>query len=282
MRFKMDCQLVVGGGIWNERVVITNFTYRHKSGEPLDVYYSIALKRYRAPIVTTSPNPDSVKDRWYKDPRAPIIAPATPLSEQYRDKWGSDGTQLNQVALPVEDPYVSVTHDEGPAVAPAGSRESLISLEYGAPDGVVRAFNTAGMHVYEGQQALEGEEPQIAPRKVPQIPGETFVQVSERLKKIGPNDLDALLALNPWVTDNNYDPKTSHLPIGSGVKFYKENPVNVGGPVVIVTPNIGAPRADPVTGQVTWPRGQVGPVEYPGVPELDPRRNPQIREPYIR
>jgi hypothetical protein len=265
MRFKMNCMLVVGGGIWNERVVITNFNYRHKAGEVDDIYYSISLKRYRAPVVTTSANPESVKDRWYKDPRGTGVQTDTPTPSGTPDS--NVPQDPNPIEIPVEPdppPPAPVTRDEGPAVAPEGTREALITIE----TDVIRPFNVAGMKVYD---YYSGQEQEIAPAgPAPQIPGETFQQAMTRLSKQGPNDVAGGLALNKWVTDNNYNPYTSHLPIGAGVRYYKENPVAVSKPIVITRPNIGAPETRP-DGTVYFPRGE----QVAGYPSNTPITRPR-------
>jgi hypothetical protein len=211
MRFKMDCMLLVGGGIWNDRVVITNFTYRHKAGEVDDIYYTIALKRYRAPIVTTSPAPDSVKDRWPKDPRRPgggIEAPT--------------GSPADGVVTPAEEPsdlLVTVEPDPpAPGQVPpndtvnpgVANRNSLITIETTTVLG----------------------QPAKADQKLPAF-SETFQDVVFRLAKEGPNTLENMLPLNQWVTDNGYNTRTSQLPVGSGVRYYKETPQTAGNPTVL-------------------------------------------------
>jgi hypothetical protein len=256
MRFKMNCMLLVGGGIWNDQVVITNFTYRHKAGEVDDIYYTIALKRYRAPIVTTSPAPDSVKDRWPKDPRrpgggieVPTGSPAdgvvTPAEEPPSDLL---------VTVEPDPPPPAVTRDEGPSVSPG--REVLITIE----ETTIQPFNVAGM---KANDYFEGQEKEIAPGPKPQLPGETFQQAVFRLSKLGPNEMQGMLGLNKWVTDNNYDPYSSHLPIGAGVRYYKETPVATSKPLVITVPNIGPPETRP-DGTVYYPRGTTQVGGYPG------------------
>lgn len=198
MRFKMNCMLIVGGGIWSDQVVITNFNYRHKAGEIFDIYYTISMKRYRAPIVSTSPNPDSIKDRWYKDPRQPgggVEQPAAPAQE------GEPPADPNPALVPVvPEPPNDIVNPGIPG------RNSLITVE----TDTVRPIPTI--------PRLGGPQ---------EFPGETFYMVVERLKGEGPNDMDSMLALNKWVTDNGYDPNTSNLVIGSGVRYYKESPVTI-------------------------------------------------------
>ncbi|HEY1247447.1 MAG TPA: hypothetical protein VGE97_00525 [Nitrososphaera sp.] len=207
MRFKMNCMLIVGGGIWSDQVVITNFNYRHKAGEIDDIYYTISMKRYRAPIVSTSPNPESIKDRWYKDPRQPgggvDVTPPTQEGEPPADP--------NPAEVPVvpEPPNDQVN----PGVP---GRNSLITIE----TDVVRSM--VGIPRFGGSQEF----------------GETFALVVERLRGEGPNDMDSMLALNKWVTDNGYNPSTSNLPVGAGVRYYKETPVT-RSPGTIIEPHEG-------------------------------------------
>lgn len=211
MRFKMDCMLLVGGGLWNDRVVITNFNYRHRAGEIFDIYYTITLKRYRAPIVTTSINPDTIKDRWYKDPRYPGGQTITDAPVQE----GAAPEEDNPNSIPIE-----------PDSPPAGN------LDTDFPPGSLPGRGT--IITIETSQVL-GQ-----PAKTIRDPGgpaakqsETFTQVVARLSKEGPNDMASMLALNQWVSDNNYNPYTTMLPIGSGVRYYKEHPVSAAKPTTI-------------------------------------------------
>jgi hypothetical protein len=93
----------------------------------------------------------------------------------------------------------------------------------------------------------------IGPTGGANVPGETFWEVQTRLALQGPNDMPALLALNQWVTDNNYDVYSTRLRPGEGIRYYKETPVNVA-PKTVIDPQIvdtyGAPD----------PYGQGGPV----------------------
>jgi hypothetical protein len=223
MRFKMNCMLIVGGGIWTDQVVITNFNYRHKAGEIDDIYYTISLKRYRAPVVSTSINPDAVKDTgWPKDPRGtdqpavPIPTPAAPVED-------------NPAAVPVVSDPVATT----PPSDHTGGRDATLTVE----------------------TTLVLEEPLNRQTVIPDIgyvdindpdlpdeykhPGETLAQVRGRVNSKGPNDIQTLLALNQWVTDNNYDPYTSPLKVGSGVRYYQTKPVAAGAPTTI------EPQSDP-------------------------------------
>jgi hypothetical protein len=275
MRYKMDCQLIVGGTIWNERVVITNFTWRAKAGEIGDIYYHIAFKRYRAPVITTVPNPDALWDRWYKDPRSPQNATGgqdnkvPTSSDSLTDPLGTRGTvdpNLNMVPV-VPDPPATVAFDEGPAIA---ERNLLVTIE----------STTVQNSVYRLSRQLSSDEVEIAPPApgtVSRQTGETLREVSERVSQLGPNDLQSLLKINQWVTDNGYDPYTTELPLGAGVRYYKETPVTVSNPLITIRPNIGAPVTDPNTGQTIFPRGEQ--ADFPGVQQS---RDPQIRPAYIR
>lgn len=199
MRFKMNCMLIVGGGIWTDQVVITNFNYRHKAGELFDIYYTISMKRYRAPVVSTSPNPDSTKDRWYKDPRQPgggVEQPGTPTQEPDP----TEDPNPNVVPVVPEPPNDIVN----PGVP---GRNSLITIE----TDVIRPI------------------PYIIGSSTTEFPGETFWEAQMRLSVEGPNDFDSMLALNKWVTDNNYDPHTTRLHPGEQIRYYKESPVDVSG-----------------------------------------------------
>jgi hypothetical protein len=271
MRFKMDCQLVVGGGIWNDRVVITGFTYRHRAGELGDYQYHIAFKRYRAPVVTTAPNPDALWDRWYKDPRNPVgqnTAITDAPTQAGGDETGATPEDPNPNFVPVV-PDPPVPFDQGPASAPG--REMLVTIETGTVQP-----NPRYLRLEEVRR--DSADPEIAP-KVDYNDGETVEDISERFSKEGPNDIAAIMQLNSWIADNGYDPHTSHLKIGSGVRYYKNTPVNAPKPIAIVKPNIGAPLVDPVTGQTRFPRGEQ--ATFPGVPETKPTE-PQIRPPFIR
>jgi hypothetical protein len=202
MRFKMNCMLIVGGGIWNDQIVITNFNYRHKAGEIDDIYYTISCKRYRAPVVSTSPNPDAGKDRWYKDPRRP--------------GGGIDSTDLTpqqEGAPPVQDPSPeAVTVEPDPDVPPpfiGPQRNTTITIE----TDTIKGQPAKGIRDPGGPHAAFSE---------------TFQDAVFRLAKSGPNTMASMLELNQWVTDNNYNPYTSQLPVGSGVKYYKDIPVTAG------------------------------------------------------
>ena len=242
MRFKMDCMLLVGGGIWNDRVVITNFNYRHRAGEIFDIYYTITMKRYRAPIVSTSPNPDSLWDRWYKDPRHPGAPPGSAISP---------GTgNLDQ-----DFPSGSL-----PSPADANPDQVVIDLTPvppGAPDvglatppGVRDALITIETATVQGQPAKDIRQPGGPSAAF----SETFQQVVFRLAKEGPNDMAGLLGLNQWVSDNNYNPYTSMLPIGSGVRYYKETPVSAAKPTTMTT-SIANPEI-PSGSRITGPGGR--------------------------
>jgi hypothetical protein len=90
-------------------------------------------------------------------------------------------------------------------------------------------------------------------------PGETLSQVMGRVNSKGPNDMSTLLALNQWVLDNHYDPYTSPLKVGSGVRYYSEQPVSAAKPTVIdqaVTAVEGAATA--VAGAAAAGTGAVG------------------------
>ncbi len=219
MRFKMDCMLLVGGGIWNDRVVITNFNYRHRAGEIFDIYYTITLKRYRAPIVTTSVNPDASRDRWYKDPRRPGAAEGEGIGPELGapptgnlDQDFPPGSLPDAGANPNQVELVPVPPDTVPDLGlrpPSGTRDGLITIETGK---------------VLGQPAKDIRQPGGPSAAF----SETFTQVVARLSKEGPNDMAGMLALNQWVSDNNYNPYTSQLPVGSGVRYYKESPVGAG------------------------------------------------------
>lgn len=232
MRFKMNCMLIVGGGIWQDQVVITNFNYRHRAGEIFDIYYTISLKRYRAPIVTTSPNPDSTKDRWPKDPRRP-----------------GDGATTAPVETPPEDANpaaVEVVPDPGPAQPPppdhTGGRDSQTSVEVTT----VQEEPLNRQTVIPGIGYVDINDPDLPDEY--KHPGETFMQVTARVSGLGPNDLQSMLALNQWVTDNNYDPYTSPLKVGSGVRYYSSKPATAAKPTVI--------EDQPVVTDGTGPVGQ--------------------------
>ncbi len=79
---------------------------------------------------------------------------------------------------------------------------------------------------------------------------ETFQDAVFRLAKSGPNTMASMLELNQWVTDNNYNPYTSQLPVGSGVKYYKDIPVTAG-PTTTMT--------NTIQGNVLTPDGGVLP-----------------------
>ena len=212
MRFKMNCMLIVGGGIWNDQVVITNFNYRHKAGEVDDIYYTISCKRYRAPVVSTSPNPDAGKDRWYKDPRRP--------------GGGIDPVEVEQPqtgAPPVTDP-----------------NENVVPVEAGTPSPPPNDTINPGTSARSALVTIETDTIKGQPAKGIRDPGgphaafsETFQDAVFRLAKSGPNTMENMLELNQWVTDNNYNPYTSQLPVGSGVRYYKDTPVTAGKPTII-------------------------------------------------
>jgi hypothetical protein len=250
MRFKMNCFLIVGGGIWNDQVVITSFNYRHKAGEPFDIYYSITLKRYRAPVVTTAPNPDALSDRWYKDPRHPGAAATPP------DEATAPVEPANPEAVDVtpDPPPVTVPFDQAPSVSPTG-RESLITKEVDT----IRPTGISGVNI----QGLNIQGLNIEGANIPVEQGETFEQAVGRLSKAGPNTIENMLPINQWVTDNGYNIYTSPLPVGAGVYYFKETPVDgtAQHPLTYVTP----------TDQVYYP-GTMEP--QPTTPGLPSRFNP--------
>jgi hypothetical protein len=243
MRFKMNCMLVVGGGIWNDQVVITNFNYRHKAGEIFDIYYTISMKRYRAPIVTTSPNPDSEKDRWPKDPRKPGATTDSGVAVEI-----PDNTDPNPAEVPVV-PDTPTT----PPTDHTGGRDSLIHIETTLV--VEEPLNL--QHVDPNIGYIDPNDPNLPDEY--RHPGETLSQVMGRVNSKGPNDMSTLLALNQWVLDNHYDPYTSPLKVGSGVRYYSEQPVSAAKPTVIdqaVTAVEGAATA--VAGAAAAGTGAVG------------------------
>lgn len=248
MRFKMNCFLVVGGGIWNDQVVITSFNYRHRAGEPFDIYYSITMKRYRAPVVTTAPNPDALSDRHYNDPRGPAAQGGGPPAATEPDTTGNNPADVPIVPDPTP---VTVPFDQAPSVSPTG-RESLITKEVDTirPTGIV-GVNVQGLNI----QGLN-----IQGANVPVEQGETFEQAVGRLSKEGPNTVLNMLPINQWVVDNNYNIYSSPLPIGAGVWYYKETPVTVSPPLTIVKSDDG----------VVYPQNQPAPVtvwDTPGAPK---------------
>jgi hypothetical protein len=218
MRFKMNCMLLVGGGIWNDQVVITNFNYRHKAGEVDDIYYTISMKRYRAPVVTTSPASESVKDRWPKDPRRPgggIEGPGPGV-----------GSSDEGVTTPAEDPNqgeVKIETDPPPAVVP----DPGVTARNGGADRP--SLVTVESTVVLGQPAKGIRDP----GGPSDAWSETFQDVVHRLAKEGPNTMETMLNMNKWVTDNGYDPRTTQLQPGWGVKYFKEHPVTSGKPNVL-------------------------------------------------
>lgn len=262
MRFKMNCMLIVGGGIWNDQVVITNFNYRHKAGEVFDIYYTISLKRYRAPVVSTNPNPDALWDRRSaKDPRAPA-RPSTELAP------------LGQIPTDLNEGAVDVVPDEAPGTLigpPApGTRGSLTSLE---TDGKVL-----------GQPAKDIRQPG---GPTPAW-SETFQQVVARFSKVGPNTMEKMLELNPWVIDNNYNPYTTQLPVGAGVNYLKDNPVSAAKPTIITDAGAGEflrsideALAEPKRAFQTYDpsellrRGRLIGPPAPGVPANTPQNIPE-------
>ena len=212
MRFKMNCMLIVGGGIWTDQVVITNFNYRHKAGEIDDIYYTISMKRYRAPVVSTSINPDAVKDTgWPKDPRGtdqpavPIPTPAAPVED-------------NPAAVEVVPDPVATT----PPSDHTGGRDSTMTIE----TTLVLEEPLNRQTVIPGIGYVDINDPDLPDEY--KHPGETLAQVMGRVNSKGPNDIQTLLALNQWVTDNNYDPYTSPLKVGSGVRYYQNKPAAAG------------------------------------------------------
>jgi len=228
MRFKMNCMLLVGGGIWNDQVVITNFNYRHKAGEIDDIYYTITLKRYRAPVVSTSPNPDSLKDRWYKDPRQGDTGTATPSGTDPGTSESPPPEDANPDAvIPLPDPVVVPPEDH------TGGRDSMISIEtttvLGQPKKDIR--QPGGPH-----EAFS----------------ETFAQVVARVSSKGPNDMAAMLALNQWVTDNEYNPYTSQLPVGSGVRYYLQQPA-ASAPTTTLQPSTSTSLSGAYPGGYLYP-----------------------------
>jgi hypothetical protein len=283
MRFKMDCMLIVGGGIWQERVVITNFNYRHKAGEVFDIYYTISMKRYRAPVVTTSANPDSIKDRWYKDPRAP----GTGVEQGPPTQEGEPPAEANPNEIVVgQEPPNDIVN---PGVA---GRNSLISVE----TTTVQEEPLNRKTVIPGIGYVDINDPDLPDEY--KHPGETLAQVMGRINSKGPNDMAGLLKLNQWVTDNNYDPYTSPLKVGDGVRYYLETPVSVAKPTVIeqqptsptplgpagqgdATGPVGAGEATGPVG-AGLPTGPVGAGQTIGMPKSTPVEKPRIGMPSRR
>lgn len=258
MRFNMDCMLVVGGGMWNDRVVITNFKYMHQAGEPFDIHYSISFKRYRAPIVTTAVNPDTEKDRWYKDPRFPGQSAPLPTV-------GSAAVDANpeMVAIVPDAPLVLRAPDADERGYPNTGRAAIITVET-----TTVQFNS--MH----NPSLPAEA-LIEAGLTPPAEGETTQELSLRLSKLGPNDVNNLLKLNRWITDNNYDPYTSRLIVGSGVKYYKEQPVTAAQPTKMTPLNpvpvdLNSDGTVKQTGlQTPLPVGTPGPAAIAAPPPLN-------------
>jgi len=256
MRFKMDCMLIVGGGLWNDRVVITNFNYRHRAGEIFDIYYTISLKRYRAPVVTTSPNPAAQHDVWVHDPRSP----------------GTAGGGVERVPgnLDVDFPPGSLPNPDQVPVVPDAPPPSATDNDY--PPG---SLPRASLVTIESDGKVLGQ-----PAKGIRDPGgpspawtETFQQVVVRFSKVGPNTMADMLALNQWVIDNNYNPYTTQLPAGSGIRYYKEKPVSAAEPTVIGPPGPASAYPTPTpntTGSTTNPI-PVGPRVGTRVPNLNER-----------
>ena len=244
MRFKMDCMLVVGGGIWNDRVVITNFNYRHRAGEIFDIYYTISLKRYRAPVVTTTVNPAALKDIWVHDPRRSgggVDSGAGTPSETPPGEGNS-----NEIPVEADPPPGNLDTDFPPGSLP---RESLNTIE----------TTTVLGQPAKGIRDPGGPSPAFS---------ETFQQVVARVAKEGPNDMSGMLALNQWVSDNNYNPYTSMLPVGSGVRFYKEKPVSAAQPTTMTSGSLSG----------AYPYGSVRPPgtapNVPVWPNLNARPDP--------
>ena len=203
--------LIVGGGIWNDRVVITSFNYRHRAGEVDDIYYTIAMKRYRAPVVTTSPNPDALWDRRSsKDPRSPGAGiPTEPTP---------DPADAQPLEIPVNtDPPPPADVWQGPVLP---GRASIVTIE---SDGLVLGNPASDIR--------GGGQPHG-------VISETFTEVVARFSKVGPNTMSVMLN-SPWVIDDGYNPYTSMLQIGHQVKYYKEQPDTAGKPTVLA-PSTGA------------------------------------------
>lgn len=266
MRFKMNCMLLVGGGIWNDQVVITNFNYRHKAGEVDDIYYTISCKRYRAPVVTTSPAPESVKDRWPKDPRRPgggIEGPSGQPSEGVTTPAEEPPEQL----IPVE-PDPPPPPDPGVAARNGGAdRPALITVEE---------------TVVLGQPAKDIRQPG---GPTPAW-SETFQDVVFRLAKEGPNTMETMLNMNKWVTDNGYHPYTTQLQPGSGVKYFKEHPVTAGkatsmSPVGAVQTTEAIAKAwEDLNNAIRPPDWLTKPlVDWPKIPNLNERPDPSTVAP---
>jgi hypothetical protein len=120
-RFRMPCRLIIDGTPWNEDVVIKDFSYTIKAGEPGDIYYNISLKRYRTISVSTVPVPGGPVDpRDYPSFQGPPIAKPdnTPQPGVTDPTAQDDGTNPGQV------PVTPIPNDEGPqAPGPPGPVE---------------------------------------------------------------------------------------------------------------------------------------------------------------
>jgi len=264
MRFKMNCMLVVGGSIWNDQVVITNFSYKHQAGEPHDIYYSISLKRYRAPTVTTAANPGDV---WLDDPRKPVVKDAEGIPTVGSDPNG------NEVPITVE-PATPLPDDQ--PFAPGNRITSILIEDTTVQQSKKDWIPPSRFNPNPGPPPVivpgpPGTPPVGPPSRfnpnpgTPVFRGETALEVSERLKPLGPNELGTLLILNRWITDNGYDPYSTPLNIGEGIKYYHEYP-----PTAAQAPNLEVvdPKGPTPTGTIEGPPSRFNP--NPAVPSATP------------
>lgn len=63
-RWSLPLRLVIGGGIFTDYVVITDFDYTHSHGTETDYDYSIGLKRFKSASITSVANPDADVDHF--------------------------------------------------------------------------------------------------------------------------------------------------------------------------------------------------------------------------